>query len=283
LEKEKRFEIIDELGMKYSITHLCSIAQVSRAGYYKWKKNDEKRAERRSLDANTMEHILAIHRLHPYYGYFRMQTALRREGIVVNHKRVRRLMRILGIRSIIRKKRSFAGRKPSVVFPNVLQREFRAAAPKQKLVTDITYVRIGDHFAYLSVIMDLFNNEILSWKLSSRNDFQLVVDTVKGIQAEGALLHSDQGFQYTSKSYATLLKTKELVGSHSRRENCYDNACMESFFSHLKAEKLYLEKPKDEVSAHTMITEFIAYYNAERFQKRLGDRSPIEFREAIAA
>lgn len=212
-----------------------------------------------------------------------MRTALGKEGFVVNHKKVRRLMRELQIRSVIRKKRPFCGRKPSVLFPNVLNREFSATAPVQKLVTDITYVRIEHEFAYLSAVMDLYNNEIVAWELSERNDLKLVIDTVQQLKNGLSLLHSDQGFQYTSKSYAKLLEEKQLTGSHSRRGNCYDNACIESFFSHLKTEKLYLDKPNNLEQARSQITEYISFYNKERFQNKLGDLSPIEFREKVAA
>lgn len=212
-----------------------------------------------------------------------MRTALGKEGFVVNHKKVRRLMRELQIRSVIRKKRPFCGRKPSVLFPNVLNREFSATAPVQKLVTDITYVRIGHEFAYLSAVMDLYNNEIVAWELSERNDLKLVIDTVQQLKNGPSLLHSDQGFQYTTKSYAKLLEEKQLTGSHSRRGNCYDNACIESFFSHLKSEKLYLEKPQNLEQARSQITEYISFYNKERFQNKLDDLSPIEFREKAAA
>lgn len=237
------------------------------------------------LEADTIlkDHILAIHRLRPYFGYYRMRTALRKEGLIVNHKKVRRLMRELGIRSVIRKKRPFAGRKPSVVFDNVLNRQFTAKAAMEKYVTDITYVRTGYDFSYLSVVMDLHNNEIVAWKLAERNDLQLVLATVKQLNAPGAILHSDQGFQYTTKSYANLLDELKLVGSHSRRGNCFDNACVESFFSHLKTEKLHLERPKTFAETEQKIAEYILYYNTERFQKKLGDRSPVEYRETIAA
>jgi transposase InsO family protein len=143
LDKEARFEIIFEMKKKYTITVLFRIAEVSRAGYYKWRATFEKRLEREALDLDMKEHILAIHHLRPHYGYYRMRTTLRKEGIGINHKKVRRLMRELGIRSVIRKKRPFAGRKPSVIFPNVLNREFTAEVAMKKLVTDITYVRIG--------------------------------------------------------------------------------------------------------------------------------------------
>ncbi|TRY22098.1 IS3 family transposase [Brevibacillus sp. LEMMJ03] len=283
LDQQARFRTIEKMNHKYPIIMLCKIAEVSRSGYYKWKAARESRKTRIEQDTNVKEHILAIHRLRPYFGYKRMRTALHKEGVLVNHKKVRRLMRELGIRSVIRKKRPFAGRKPSVVFPNVLNREFTAETILKKFVTDITYIRIGHDFVYLSVILDLCNKEVVAWELSARNDLQLVLDTVKQLNAKNAILHSDQGFQYTTKSYRDLLEEKELMGSHSRRGNCFDNACIESFFSHLKTEKLYLAKPDSEAAARKCVAEYIDYYNNERFQKKLGDLSPVEYREAIAA
>jgi putative transposase len=252
LDKEARFRIISKMKGRYSIVQLCQLAEVSRAGYYKWNSTEAQRRAVEDLNTDLKEHILALHRLRPHFGYIRMRTALRKEGFIVNHKKVRRLMRELGIRSVIRKKRPNAGRKPSVVFPNVLNRQFTAEAVWNKFVTDITYVRVGHDFVYLSAVLDLYNNEIVAWEVSSRNDLQLVMETVKQLTAKDALLHSDQGFQYTSGAYAKQLERQELTGSHSRRGNCFDNACIESFFSHLKTEKLYLEKPQDELSARNL-------------------------------
>ncbi len=226
---------------------------------------------------------MAIHKARPYFGYNRMKTALFKEGFVVNHKKVRRLMRELGVSSVIRRKRKYYGRKSSVVFKNVLARDFKSQNPHEKLVTDITYVRIGNEFVYLSVVLDLFNNEIVAWKVSRRNDYVLVKETVNQLDCKGAILHSDQGYQYTSKPYALLLKKKGIEGSHSRRGNCYDNACVESFFSHLKTEKIYLEKPQSLEEAEKMIFDYITFYNNKRFQKKLGNRSPYEYRQAVAA
>lgn len=284
MDKSNRFEIIAAMiETCYSVSKLCHIAEVSRAGYYKWQKSKARQKAALNLDATLKAHILAIHRIRPYFGYIRMRTALRREGIFVNHKKVRRLMRELGIQSVIRRKRPFVGRKASVVYGNVLARDFKAEQPLQKLVTDITFVRVGHVFMYLSVVLDLFNNEVKAWEFSSRNDLELVRNTITKLEAKGAILHSDQGFQYTSKPYANMLRQQDLTGSHSRRGNCFDNACVESFFSHLKTEKLYLEKPQDSFDAKKMIAEYITFYNNERFQKKLGDRSPVEYRESIAA
>lgn len=139
--------------------------------------------------------------------------------------------------------------KRSVLFPNVLNREINAENPFEKLVTDITYIRVGDDFVYLSAVLDLYNNEIVAWELSERNDLKLVLDTLKHLEGKSfakiALIHSDQGFQYTTKAYEKQVKEElKIVGSHSIRGNCHDNACIECFFSHLKTEKIYLVPQK---------------------------------------
>ncbi|MFB7638940.1 IS3 family transposase [Peribacillus butanolivorans] len=285
--KAERFQVIDGLRKTHPLAWLLKIGEVSRAGYYKWRKTQSRRSLRLEKNLWIKEHILAIHKIHPYYGYKRMTRALFREGIAVNHKRVRRLMRELGVTSVIRKKRPFYGRRGSVVFKNVLNREFYAESMLQKLVTDITYVRIGDTFAYLSAVLDLYNNEIVAWEVSTRNDLELVHNTLNQLRdksfEKGALLHSDQGFQYTTKSYEKQVKELGIQGSHSRRGNCHDNACIESFFSHLKTEKLYLVRPKTAEQAYVAIQEYIGFYNTDRFQEKFNGLSPIEYREKAVA
>ncbi len=285
--KEARFEIIEGMRTRYSLKWLLELAHVSRAGYYKWRKNQQTTQQRKQEEELLESHMLSIHRIHPYFGYLRMTVALRREGILVNHKKVYRLMKKLGIRSVIRKKRRFFGKQASVVNANRLDRQFQADSPLSKLVTDITYIRAGERFVYLSVIQDLFNNEIVAWRLSERNDLALVSETLdvlsKNVNMEGVILHSDQGFQYTSKPFNRKLKRLGMLGSHSRRGNCLDNACIESFFSHLKTEKIYLTKPGTLAEVEQHVREYISFYNENRFQKKLNNRSPIEYRETVAA
>lgn len=285
--KSGRFEVIHELRKDYSICSLVKVAKVSRAGYYKWLCAAKQRSVKRSKDALLKEHILAIHLQYPFYGYKRVRVALRREGLSINTKKVRRLMRELGIRSLIRKKRPFYGRKPSVVFPNVLDRNFFTTRRLEKLATDITYIRVNDDFVYLSAVIDLFNNEVVAWSISKRNDLELVRATLDQLSkipgVSGAILHSDQGFQYTSKGYANRIASLGLIGSHSRRGNCFDNACIESFFSHLKAEEIYLNKPESYEVAKRNVAAYINYYNNSRFQTKLSERSPVEYRKALAA
>ncbi|TXK68121.1 DDE-type integrase/transposase/recombinase [Paenibacillus sp. N3.4] len=153
---------------------------------------------------------MAIYFAYPYFGYPRMMTALWEAGYRVNHKKVWRLMKELSIQSVIRKKRNRSNYTPSIVYPNRLKRQFHAIGPCQKVVTDITYISNGTRFYYLSAIQDLFNNEIVAWQLSERNDVKLVLDTIdqwtrKRDVAE-AVLHLDQGFQYTSQAYNTRLE-----------------------------------------------------------------------------
>ncbi len=218
---------------RHSLSDLLCFSGLSRSGYYKWKSSTSRADKNQNID----EHIKAIHSLRPFYGYRRMVVALRREGFAVNHKRIYRLMRKLGIQSVIRKKRRYFGKSGSVVFPDLFGRDFIALFPGKKLATDITYLPTSEGFIYLSVVQDLYNNEIVAHALSSRNDLALVFATLDRFPTMyGAVLHSDQGFQYTHKSYQERLGSLRFQGSHSRKGNCLDNARVESFFSHLKTE-----------------------------------------------
>lgn len=285
--KKERFAIIGEFSGKYPLAWLCKIAKVSRAGYYKWLASRERAKEREKSDQDMKDRIMAIHQLHPYYGCPRITTQLRKDGFLINHKRVYRLMKELRIQSVIRKKRRFFGKRSSIVHPNRLDRKFSAEAPNKKWVTDITYLPFRGQFLYLSAIQDLHDNQIVAHHTSIRNDLALVTATLdkasEKIDVNETLIHSDQGFQYTSKPYNKRLEQLGMVGSHSRKGNCLDNACIESFFSHLKTELLYTTEFSSIDELNQAVDAYISFYNNERFQKKLGDRSPVEYRKAIAA
>ncbi|WP_282936089.1 IS3 family transposase [Paenibacillus sp. RC67] len=281
------YEIMEELRHQHGITVLLAIAGIPRSSYYKWRATQPQRKASQEKDHEIKEHMMAIHFAHPYYGYPRMTTALREAGYKVNHKKVCRIMKELSIQSVIRRKRKQSNYTPSVVYPNRLKRQFHATAPQQKMVTDITYISDGTNFHYLSVIQDLFNNEIVAWQLSERNNLQLVLDTItqwtRKRDVSEAVLHSDQGFQYTSQAYNTRLEAFGVKGSHSRKATCLDNACIESFFSHLKTEKLYLNQFNSGAAIRQAVEEYIYEYNYHRFQAKLKQRAPIEYRCALAA
>lgn len=277
--KRQRFPVIDELRTLHPLWILLRQAGLSRAGYYKWKK-----ALPYGKEADLEQHIQAIHSIRPYYGYRRMTVALHREGFSINHKRVYRVMKKLGIQAVIRRKRRSFGKKGSIVFADLLGRNFISQAPGRKLVTDITYLPTLTGFIYLSAVVDLYNNEIIAHSFSKRNDLGLVFATLRELpQLHGAILHSDQGFQYTHKAYRQKLSSLNLHGSHSRKGNCLDNASMESVFSHLKTEAFAGKELCDAQQTMDLLKEHIRFYNTERFQKRLGQLSPVEYREKLAA
>jgi putative transposase len=285
----KAYAIIKELSERYPILLLCSLAGVSRSGYYKWVARQQDLSRKMVENEDLKAKILECHQeVNKIYGYLRVKVWLRQKyGIHVNHKRVYRLMRELGIQACIRKKRKHFGRKEKVVISeNKLNREFTASRPNEKWVTDITYVIFNGRRLYLSVIYDLFNNEVVAYKMSKRNDLKLVIDTVKAAikkgDVSGVLLHSDQGFQYTSRQYNQLLQQYNITASMSRKGNCLDNACIESFFSHLKSECLYLHNFETDEEVQNAIHSYIRFYNNKRFQSRLNNLSPVQYRAQAA-
>ena len=140
-------------------------------------------------------------------------------------------MKKLGISSTVRKKRRYYGKSGSIVFPNLLQRNFSSSASRCKLATDITYLPTQNGFIYLSAVQDLCNNEIVVYSLSARNDLDLVLATIRQLDPmPGAVLHSDQGFQYTHKSYQQELDRLKILGSHSRRATAWITRLWSRFF-----------------------------------------------------
>ncbi|MFB5197374.1 IS3 family transposase [Neobacillus sp. KR4-4] len=284
------FTIVEELSSDYPVSLLCKFAGVSRSGYYKWLKRKHnitlKKVEDEYLQALIME---CYNEVNGIYGYYRVKYWLfRKYGIAVNHKRVYRLMKKLGIRAKIRRKRgNYKKGKENIVVSNILNREFTASDINQKWVTDITYLMFNQRRLYLSAIKDLYNNEIIAFKISDTNDLSLVVNTIKEVKKKkdvrGVTLHSDQGFQYTSRQYHKLLKKFKIIPSMSRKGNCLDNASMENFFGHLKSEVMYLNSFKTEEEVINAINRYIYFYNHERFQKKLSNLSPVEYRESKVA
>ncbi|WP_425481979.1 IS3 family transposase [Cytobacillus depressus] len=279
--------MIIEMKQTYPITWLTEIAEVKRSSYYKWVKTIALREKRMKQDQDLMEKMLSVHNQHKEFGYPRMVIALREKGFIVNHKKVYRLMKLMGIQSVIRKKWRYFGKKGSKVYPNLVNREFKNRKKNEVLVSDITYIPFQNKFYYLSVVQDLYNNEIVSWKVSDRNNLKLVLDTIEDLNKKrnvyGTILHSDQGFQYTSKKYNKRLNKYGIRGSHSRKGNCLDNACIESFFSHFKTEMLYQYDFRTEEELIQAIETYMYHYNYKRFQKRLNHRAPVEYRITMAA
>ncbi|WP_263492206.1 IS3 family transposase [Bacillus sp. RAR_GA_16] len=285
----KKYEVIKEMSKKYTVQLLCKLTGVSRAGYYKWLKRLESPSLKQVEDHKIKKLIVKCHtKLKGIYGYRRVHIWLKSmHNLQINHKRVQRLMGELGIKAIIRRKRPYYGKKEAyVISGNHLNRDFQASEPNKKWVTDITYLIFNGQKLYLSAIKDLYNNEIIAYKIGRRNDLKLVMDTIKKARkkrsVKGIMLHSDQGFQYTSKQYNKLLNKYKMKSSMSRKGNCWDNACMENFFSHFKAECFHLTSFRTSEEVKNAVHKYILFYNHQRFQKKLNNLSPYKYRAQAA-
>ena len=218
------------------------------------------------------------------YGYRRITDELNNKGIIINHKTVLRLMKSLGLKSIIRikKYKSYKGEQGKIA-PNILERNFKATAPNQKWATDITEFNVSGKKLYLSPIIDLFNQEIISYELTERPVFSQVTMMLKKAfkkipNSTNLTLHSDQGWQYQMRQYQYLLKEKGITQSMSRKGNCLDNAIIENFFGTLKAELFYIQKFTGIEELKHEIKQYINYYNKERIKSNLNKMSPMQYR-----
>ncbi|WP_342405627.1 IS3 family transposase [Brevibacillus sp. FSL K6-2834] len=274
-----KYAVIQALSSQFPVSLLCAAAGIARSSYYKWLKTGIKQKDAAVCGIISFEH----RRLGGIYGYRRMKAILlTKYGLHLNRKRVYRLMKQMNMQAIIRRRRyPRIQYKRHTLAPNLLDRHFQAAHPNQKWVTDITYLQAGKKRYFLSVILDLFNNEVVSYRLSDSLDVQFVLETVQeAVQNRSThqlLIHSDQGMHYTTKAYYRLLRKHGIIQSMSRKGNCLDNACIESFFGHLKAE-LRPHLFDEAVDVGTAIKKYIEFYNHERPQMRLNGMSPSEFR-----
>ena len=217
-------------------------------------------------------------------GYRRITLLIKEKGIIINHKTVLRLMKILGLKSLIRikKYKSYKGECGRIA-PNILQRNFKASKPNEKWATDVTEFNVSGNKLYLSPIIDLYNQEIISYELTERPVFNQVVMMLKKAFKKipnntNLTLHSDQGWQYQMKQYQILLKEKGITQSMSRKGNCLDNAIIENFFGIVKSELFYLKKYSSVNQLKKEIIEYINYYNNERIKLNLKGMSPIQYR-----
>ena len=272
---------MDELNGVHSLRHLLKAAQLARSTFY-YQHQREDKADRYESARTSIIQCFAQHK--GRYGYRRITALLKHTAQALNHKTVLKLMRQLGLRSELRKKK--ARGYPSGAMgkaPNLLGRQFGALAPNEKWVTDLTQFRVSGQTQYLSALMDLYNREIIAWRLSAKPDFKLVSrmlqSAVKRLdRVDHPLVHSDQGWQYQLLDYRRLLKQYGLIQSMSRKGNCLDNAAMENFFGIMKSEFFYPQRFSSTKQFIQALREYICYYNEERIKDKLGWRSPVQFR-----
>ena len=270
-----------ELRHEFDLEILLNQTNMARSSFYYHQKQFDLPDKYKEIK----ELIKIIYHKHKgRYGYRRITDELQNRGKIINHKTVLRLMNLLGLKSIIRAKKykSYKGENGKIA-PNILERNFKADAPNQKWATDITEFNVSGSKLYLSPIIDLFNQEIISYELTERPVFNQVVMMLKKAFKKipnntNLMLHSDQGWQYQMKRYQYLLKEKGIKQSMSRKGNCLDNAIIENFFGTLKSEMFYTKKFKSIEQLKKEIHKYIIYYNNERIKSNLNKMSPIKYR-----
>jgi transposase InsO family protein len=278
---------LDAAGSQVDVQRLCRLAGLPRATYYRHLAG-------RSADADGCELRDLIQRIclkHRFYGYRRVTASLRRQGMVVNAKKIQRLMREDNL--LAQRKAPFLKPPPDrpsafLIVPNLV-RGLVPSAPDQIWVADITYVHLARAFAYLAVILDAFSRKAVGWAFENTLDASLAIaaletalDTRK--PRPGSLIHhSDRGVQYASIAYRQRLADRDITISMSRPGNPFDNAKAESFMKTLKTEEINGKAFADLSDARRRINDFIAeVYNKDRLHSALGYQSPLEFETAFA-
>lgn len=266
---------------------MCNKLNISRGGYYKWlnRKETEKELENKQLAAWIKEYDIKFKHI---LGYRRMRNWINRDkGTSFSKRRVQRIMNLLGIKSIIRRKRKpYRGSTQKVTAENILHREFLATKPNEKWATDVTEFKIpkSNKKLYLSAIIDLYDRSIVAHVLSNHNDNELVFNTldlaIKSNPGATPLFHSDRGVQYTHKSFQKKLQNNGMKQSMSRVRCCIDNGPTEGFWGILKSEMYYNMSFENEDKLRNAIDDYISFYNNSRYQERFNNLTPIEVRQA---
>lgn len=263
---------------------LCNLAGIARSSYYKWlNKEETKKDKENSIIIKELTKIYDD--VNGIYGYRRMTMNINRNlNKQYNHKRIYRLMKSINLQSVIRKKKKrYIKSTPQITAENVLNRDFSAATLNEKWLTDVTEFKLTNGTkAYLSAIIDLYDNSIVSYVLGHSNNNKLVFDTfdlaIERNPSASPLLHIDRGYQYTSKAFKLKLDKVSATQSMSRVGRCIDNGPIEGFWGIIKSEMYYLRKFDNFDELKLAIDNYIEFYNNRRFQKRLKGLSPIEYR-----
>jgi putative transposase len=273
---------------EFRLIAMCRVLGVQRSGYYTWLRRGPSVRDREDqrLLGLIKHHWLASGAV---YGYRKITLDLREAGERCSRHRVRRLMRLEGLRAQIgygSKPRHRGG--PVGAVENVLNRDFAPDAPNKVWVTDITYIRTYEGWLFLAAVMDLYSRQIVGWATQATMTRDLVLQALlaavwKRKPGPGVLVHSDQGCQFTSDDWQSFLKEHRMVPSMSRRGNCHDNAVAESFFSALKKERIKRRiYPTRQAAASDVFDYIEMFYNPVRRHGSAGDVSPVEFERRYA-
>jgi putative transposase len=268
-----------------SLNRLLPLIEVSPSGYYDWLKRSPSKRETENQELDG--HINRVYHEHKgRYGYRRIYVELLEQGLFFgSRERIRRRLRRLGLKAI--HKHKFKNTTDSdhdkPVAPNLLQQNFGMTRLDEAWVGDITYIRVGQKWLYLAVVIDLYSRKVIGWSMDKRMKADLVCGALKMAlhnrsYPKGVIMHTDRGSQYCSKRYQRLIKNHSLLCSMSGKGNCYDNAVCESFFHTLKVELVYQRRYETRDQAKRSIFWYIeAYYNRVRRHSSIDYKSPINF------
>jgi transposase InsO family protein len=279
-----RFRFISEQRADFGVKRLCRVLGVHGSGFYAWLARADRRATQSVQDDRLVDQIRQIHRdTSGTYGSPRVTAELRAQGVVVNHKRVERLMRereVVGVH--LRRRHRTTRRAPAAqAAPDLLGRDFTAAGPDQRWCGDITYLRVADRFLYLATVLDLHSRRLVGWSLADHARAELAGDaleaavTTRGGTVAGVVFHTDHGAQYTSAAFAELCDHHSVVQSMGRIGDSLDNAVAESFFATLKRELGGCWASVEQ--ARLAVFSWIAFYNYRRRHSAIGYHSPVNY------
>ena len=284
------FQLVEQLQQKDNavpVAQLCRVLEVSRSGYYAARK----RSQIPPAACEASVHLKAAFAASGgAYGSRRLRSAVALRGIVMGRYRVRSLMRQYGLRSVWKRKfiHTTDSRHALPIWPNVLDRQFNPMRSNQAWVADITYIRTRSGWLYLAVVLDLFARKVVGWAMAPHMQSTLVCQALQLAIAQrqpapGLIVHSDRGSQYASDSHRALLAKHGLVGSMSRKGNCYDNSVMERFFLNLKMERVWQRDYANHAEAMSDIADYIVgFYNSVRLHSTLGNLPPNAFEQKSA-
>ena len=285
------YQLVEDLQKKAvpatTVSQACRILEVSRSGYY---------AAARRRRAAPVVCAASVHLRAAFaasgrtYGSRRLRAALHTRGVTMGRHRVRSLMRANALRSVWKRKfvHTTDSKHAMAVSPNVLARQFDRASPNQAWVCDITYLRTRSGWLYLAAVLDLHSRKIVGWAMAPGMPATLVcaalrMAIVQRNRGAGLVVHSDRGTQYASAEHQALLTKHGLIGSMSRKGNCWDNAVMERFFLNLKMERVWQKDYANHAEAMSDVADYIVgFYNCERLHSKLGNLSPNAFERESA-
>lgn len=282
------YQLVEQLHKKaVPVGRLCRVLGVSRSGYYGCRQR-AKLAPKACLVSTQLKAEFAASG--KVYGSRRLSAVLCAQGLRIGRHRVRRLMREHGLRALWRRKfvRTTDSGHALPVSANVLARRFNPSGPNQAWVSDITYIRTRSGWLYLAVVLDLYARKVVGWAMAPTMHAELVCAALQLAIAQrqptpGLIVHSDRGSQYASALHQALLARHSLVGSMSRKGNCWDNAVMERFFLSLKTQRVWQRDYANHAEAMTDIADYIVgFYNSVRLHSKLGNLPPNAFEQQSA-